>query len=195
MKGLLKPKVLFVLGPPGSGKGTQSELISKEFKMFHISAGELLREEMNKELSEHKTLINDYMLSGRIVPVEITCSLIRKKIQMLMSLNNQYLYLIDGFPRNRNNYDGWVVSAGKEVECLGTLIIECNENKLLDRLKDRKRLDDGIDVFNKRMKGYNESTKEIYEDLRKLGPFIEVDGDKSVSDVFSDIKKKLRYLI
>lgn len=71
-----KPKVVFVLGPPGSGKGTQCEKIVKEFGYTHLSAGDLLREERNREGSEYGALIEDNIKNGRIVPVEITCALL-----------------------------------------------------------------------------------------------------------------------
>jgi UMP-CMP kinase len=71
-----KPKIVFVLGAPGSGKGTQCEKIVEKFGYKHLSAGDLLREERDRKGSEFGELIEDKIRNGRIVPVEITCSLI-----------------------------------------------------------------------------------------------------------------------
>lgn len=71
-----KPKVVFVLGAPGSGKGTQCSKIVENFGYVHLSAGDLLREERARPGSQFGTLIEDCIKNGKIVPVEITCSLL-----------------------------------------------------------------------------------------------------------------------
>lgn len=71
-----KPKVVFVLGAPGSGKGTQCSRIVDTFGYTHLSAGDLLREERARSGSQFGTLIEEYIVNGKIVPVEITCSLL-----------------------------------------------------------------------------------------------------------------------
>lgn len=71
-----KPKIVFVLGAPGAGKGTQCEKIVENFGFTHLSAGDLLREERKREGSEYGALIEDNIKNGRIVPVEITCALL-----------------------------------------------------------------------------------------------------------------------
>lgn len=71
-----KPKVVFVLGAPGSGKGTQCSKIVDHFGYVHLSAGDLLREERARPDSEFGQLIEDCIKNGKIVPVEITCSLL-----------------------------------------------------------------------------------------------------------------------
>lgn len=75
-----KPKIVFVLGAPGAGKGTQCEKIVEHFGFTHLSAGDLLREERKREGSEFGALIEDNIKNGRIVPVEITCSLLENAI-------------------------------------------------------------------------------------------------------------------
>lgn len=86
-----KPKVVFVLGAPGSGKGTQCSKIVEHYGYVHLSAGDLLREERARPDSEFGTLIEDCIKNGKIVPVEITCSLLEnamiKKNQVRGELN------------------------------------------------------------------------------------------------------------
>lgn len=73
---MAKPNVIFVLGAPGSGKGTVCARIVETFGYVHLSAGDLLREERNRKGSEFGELIENYITNGQIVPVEITCSLL-----------------------------------------------------------------------------------------------------------------------
>ena len=97
------PRVLFVLGGPGAGKGTQCTKLSNEFKMTHISAGDLLREEMASG-SPLGDLISSYIKEGTIVPVHVTIELLRAKIFENAASCNRFL--IDGFPRNYDNLQG-----------------------------------------------------------------------------------------
>jgi UMP-CMP kinase len=99
-----KPEVVFVLGGPGSGKGTQCKKLTEVHNFVHLSAGDLLRAERAKE-SENAELINDYIEKGKIVPVKITCELI--KVAMEENGWDKSRFLVDGFPRNKENLEGW----------------------------------------------------------------------------------------
>jgi len=100
-----KPEVVFILGGPGAGKGTLCRYIVDYYGYAHLSAGDLLREERAKPNSEYGELIETHIKNGTIVPVEITCSLIDRAMQT--SKNPHHRFLIDGFPRNQDNLDGW----------------------------------------------------------------------------------------
>lgn len=71
-----KPKVVFVLGAPGSGKGTQCAKIVEQFGYVHLSAGDLLRAERNRPDSDLGEMIERYIKAGAIIPVAVTCSLL-----------------------------------------------------------------------------------------------------------------------
>ena len=72
----MKPYVVFILGGPGSGKGTQSKLIQDKYRFVHLSAGDLLRAERQKSESKNGKLIDEYIVHGKIVPSEITVALL-----------------------------------------------------------------------------------------------------------------------
>ena len=101
---LKKPQVVFFLGGPGSGKGTQSALINEKFGFKHLSAGDLLREE-RKSGSSDGELIESLIKEGKIVPSRITVSLLHNAMKKLGMENGKFL--IDGFPRNRENLESW----------------------------------------------------------------------------------------
>jgi len=106
-----KPEVVFILGGPGAGKGTLCRYIVDRYGYAHLSAGDLLREERAKPGSQYGELIETHIRNGTIVPVEITCSLIDRAMQISDNPHNRFL--IDGFPRNKDNLDGWnKVSSG-----------------------------------------------------------------------------------
>ena len=89
----------------GSGKGTQCAKLVEEYGVIHLSAGDLLRAERNSG-SKVANEINEHIKNGSIVPVKITVGLIKKAMQGHMK-NGNYVFVIDGFPRNKDNYDGW----------------------------------------------------------------------------------------
>ncbi|KAK2569544.1 UMP-CMP kinase [Acropora cervicornis] len=123
MSSAVKPTVIFVLGGPGAGKGTQCEKIVKKFGYIHLSAGELLREERASG-SENGDLIEFCMKEGKIVPVEITISLIEKA----MNKNCVKKFLIDGFPRNQDNLQGWNKVMEEKVLLKCVLFFECTQD-------------------------------------------------------------------
>ncbi|TMS09706.1 UMP-CMP kinase [Larimichthys crocea] len=101
---MMKPQVVFVLGGPGAGKGTQCSRIVEGYGYTHLSAGDLLREERAREGSEFGQLIANYIKEGKIVPVEITINLLRKAMEETMQKDEKkFRFLIDGFPRNEDN--------------------------------------------------------------------------------------------
>lgn len=87
--------VIFVLGGPGSGKGTQCAKLVTDYHFEHLSAGDLLRAEQAREGSKYGQLIADYIKAGEIVPQEITLAL----LEQAMRESKASKFLIDGFPR------------------------------------------------------------------------------------------------
>jgi UMP-CMP kinase len=158
----LKPAVVFVLGGPGAGKGTQSEHIVNKYSYVHLSAGDLLRAE-RKSGSDKAQLINDYIAEGKIVPVEITVGLLMDAIKA----NGGKRFLVDGFPRNTNNLSGWQQVVGDELQVVGVLFYDCPEDvmeaRLLERGKTSGRTDDNIESIRKRFRTYQNETKPILE--------------------------------
>lgn len=91
---LQKPQVLYILGGPGSGKGTQCERLVRDFKFDHISVGDLMRAEIEGGTKEGER-IKSFVEKGAIVPTELTVGLLLKAVRSRQSKR----FLIDGFPR------------------------------------------------------------------------------------------------
>ena len=126
-----KVTCFFVLGGPGSGKGTVCSRLVEELGFVHLSAGDLLREERDSG-SENAALINKICLEGKIVPVEITVNLIKKA--MKKQGWNTKKFLIDGFPRNQDNVDGWNRVIASEADVKFVLFLDCSQDKMIERI-------------------------------------------------------------
>lgn len=191
---MAKYNVIFVLGGPGAGKGTQCENIVRDFGYVHLSAGELLREERQRPGSQFGEEIETHIKNGTIVPVQITCSLLKRA----MESSGKDRFLIDGFPRNQDNLDGWNKEMSGVATVIRVLFFNCPEEvcveRCLSRGKTSGRTDDNEESLKKRIKTYNESTMLIIEHYRKLNLVSEINAGSSREAVFEDVKKVLNDL-
>ncbi len=186
-----KYKVIFIVGPPGVGKNTQCDKLVEKYKFIHFGAGDLLRAEAKKDTEEGK-LVNSLISQGKIVPVKITCSLLKKAMDE-SGKNN--IFLIDGYPRNQDNIDGWNEVFGTNYTLISSIILGCSEEqlekRLLGRAKSSGRSDDKIEVIKKRFKVYVEQSQPIEAKLKEMGPFIEVQATGTIDEVFQQIANQL----
>ncbi|GKU92251.1 hypothetical protein SLEP1_g6000 [Rubroshorea leprosula] len=178
-----KPTVVFVLGGPGSGKGTQCANIVQHFGYTHLSAGDLLRAEISSG-SENGTMIQNMIKEGKIVPSEVTIKLLQKAMQE--SGNDKFL--IDGFPRNEENRAAF--EAVTKIEPAFVLFFNCPEEEMERRLLNRNqgREDDNIETIRKRFKVFLESSLPVIEYYKAKEKVREIDAAKPVEDVFEDVK-------
>jgi len=183
-----KPIVVFVLGGPGSGKGTQCARIVAEFGYVHLSAGDLLREEMNSG-SKHGAMIADMIKNGQIVPAEVTVGLLRNA----MERSPVKKFLIDGFPRNADNNKCWVELMGALVETKFVLFFDCPEEvmeaRLLKRGESSGRTDDNIQSIKKRFKTFIDQTIPVVAHYEKEGKVRRINSDVPPDYVYSEVKQ------
>ena len=186
-----KYKVIFIVGPPGVGKNTQCDKLVEKYKFIHFGAGDLLRAESKKDTEDGK-LINSLISQGKIVPVKITCSLLKKAMD---DAGKKNIFLIDGYPRNQDNIDGWNEVFGENYKLITSIILGCDEEmlekRLLQRAQHSGRSDDKVDVIKKRFKVYVEQSQPIEAKLKLMGPFIEVKADGTIDEVFQKIATQL----
>uniref|UniRef100_A0A8V1A1F2 Cytidine/uridine monophosphate kinase 1 n=1 Tax=Gallus gallus TaxID=9031 RepID=A0A8V1A1F2_CHICK len=151
----MKPVVVFVLGGPGAGKGTQCARIVEKYGYTHLSAGDLLRDERKRPGSQYGELIENYIKEGEIVPVEITISLLKRAMDQTMAANSQKnKFLIDGFPRNEDNLQGWNKTMDGKADVSFVLFFDCDNEicigRCLERGKSSGRSDDNRESLEKR---------------------------------------------
>ena len=182
-----KYKVIFIIGPPGVGKNTQCDKLVEKYNFIHLGAGDLLREEIKRGTEDGK-LIKSIMSEGKYVPAEITCGLIKKAMD---TYSKDKIFLIDGYPRNQDNIDGWLKIFGNNYILVTSIILGCDEEELMKRLLKRAessgRIDDNIEVIKKRFKTHIEQSQPIESKLKQMAPFIEVQSNGTIEQVFNKI--------
>ncbi|KAJ3265140.1 hypothetical protein HDU77_006371 [Chytriomyces hyalinus] len=182
---LSHPNIIFVLGGPGSGKGTQCERLAKEFKLTHLSTGDLLRAEL-----EHGTDIgrkcDALMREGKIVPMDIILGLLKSAIADNMETPG---FLIDGFPRAMDQALEFEKTIGK---CRAVLCFTCPltvlEQRLLERGKTSGRADDNIDTILKRFKTFEEQSMPVIDHFKKDGRAILIESTGTIDEVYQTTK-------
>jgi len=177
--------VVFVLGGPGSGKGTQCEKLVKDFGFVHLSAGDLLREEQQRPGSQFGELIQNIMKEGKIVPSEITITLLEKA----MIENDSDRFIIDGFPRQLDQASAFEKEV---VESTFVIYFECSEEVMLKRLLKRGetsgRIDDNTETIKKRFKTFLESSYPVVEYFRTLDKVHTIPCEDSADEVYAKVK-------
>ena len=178
------PTVVFVLGGPGAGKGTQCANVVRDFEFVHLSAGDLLRAHM-KSGSEDGNMVAEMIKQGQIVPSEVTVNLLLDA----MRESGKDRFLIDGFPRNKENRDAWETTAG--YDCDFVLFFDCPEGVMTQRLLGRNegRTDDNIETIKKRFKTFRESSMPVIDYYSKLNKVCSVNSDQKPDDVYAQTRQ------
>ncbi|TGZ54770.1 hypothetical protein CRM22_010551 [Opisthorchis felineus] len=187
---LKNAKAIFILGGPGSGKGTQCEKLVKKYKYNHLSSGDLLRAECESGSSRGQEL-KAIMERGELVPLGIVLSLLKEA--MLRCVKKNRIFLIDGYPRELEQG----IRFEKEVcPCLCVITFDVSEQVMVQRLKKRGetsgRVDDNEETIIKRLKTFNESTKPVIDHYEKQNKLIRIDASGTVDKIFKNVYSKLR---
>ena len=184
--------VIFVLGGPGAGKGTQCSRINRKFpNVIHLSAGELLREEQSRPDSALGNIIIRCLNNGTIVPMHITIRLLENAMK---NHPEAMAFLIDGFPRS--------IEQGEEFEktvCESTAVIfyDCPQDVMRDRLLRRGtisgRSDDNPETISKRFTTFVKSTLPVIDFYRPKVHSINSNTDENI--VFNETVEILSKLL
>jgi UMP-CMP kinase len=187
--------VVFFLGGPGSGKGTQSANLVQSYGFVHLSAGDLLREEQDRSGSQYGEMIKEYIREGKIVPMEVTVALLSNAMASSLSTNppptgTKARFLIDGFPRKLDQAVFF-----EETVCPSELVLflDCPESvmetRLLKRGETSGRADDNAESIRKRFRTFVETSMPVVEDFRRKDKVVTVTADKSVEEVYAEVRK------
>jgi adenylate kinase len=209
------PTYVVLLGPPGAGKGTQAQLISKELKLPHISSGDLFREHL-KAQTELGKLVKGYMDRGELVPDDVTIAMVRERLSRPDCAGGA---LLDGFPRTPPQAEAltkMLADFHGKVDVVP--YINVGEEILVERLSGRwtcraqghvyhekynppkepgrcdldgselyQREDDKAETVRKRIHVYFKQTMPLIEYYRQQGVLVEVDGNQPIESVSADI--------
>ena len=211
-------KVIILLGPPGSGKGTQAVRLSKELGIPHISTGDLFRENMSKNTELGKRA-KGYIEAGKLVPDEVVLEMLFDRVSQSDTARG---YLLDGSPRTIPQAEAIAKFLSPQVELI-VLNLEVPDEAIIKRAEGRltckqcgnvynryfsppakegvcdkcggpllQRSDDKAEVVQERLRVYHAQTKPLIEFYSKQGVLVSVDGTKSPDEVFKSLTAKLQ---
>lgn len=182
---------LVLFGPPGAGKGTQSENIIKQYELSHISTGDLFRKHL-KEGTDLGKLAQKYMDEGNLVPDKVVIDMVDYKIKTDPKVKG---YIFDGFPRTVDQakaLDQLMDSKGTPIS--GMIALEVPKEELIKRLLNRGitsgRTDDQDESkINNRIQVYLNETLPVADYYKEQGKFNSINGVGSLDQIFADICK------
>jgi adenylate kinase len=203
--------IIFLVGTPGSGKGTQAALLAKHFNLDHISSGEMFRQMTGKEAE----VVNVYTEKGDLVPDDIV---IKTVVDFLVSKNKYDDLILDGSPRSLFQYKKFKEFFDNHTKKIdAVLYIKISDEEAIRRLTARRediktgkiynlitnppgedveklnliqRKDDKEDAIRERLK-VQKVPDDLLLELRKDGILFDIDGERSIEVIFQDILEKL----
>ena len=178
---------IVLFGPPGAGKGTQSEKLIEKFQLIHLSTGDLLRSEIAQqtELGMQAKLLMD---KGELVPDAVVIGMIRSKLEQNQEANG---FIFDGFPRTAAQaeaLDNLLSEKNTIINCMLALEVDNEEltKRLLLRGKDSGRADDqNEEIIRNRIKEYNNKTAPLKDFYSAQNKFHAVNGIGSIDEIFN----------
>ena len=177
---------LVLFGPPGAGKGTQSEKLIEKYELVHFSTGDILRGEL-KAQTELGMEAKKYMDKGELVPDSVVIGMIEKKIDENLSAKG---FIFDGFPRTTAQaqaLDTLLSKRNISISAMLALEVEHDElvKRLLNRGKDSGRADDqDLSIIENRIKVYNSETSPVIDYYDKQDKFKSIAGMGTIDDIF-----------
>ena len=183
-----QPNVVFVIGGPGSGKGTMCELAESQLGWTHLSTGDLCRAEL-KAGGPTAATIEEFITAGKLVPNEIVVTLLKNTMETVTRTTGKNNFLLDGFPRSLNNLAAWYEIFGRETELPKMLYFECPyavlEKRILSRAKYSGRSDDNVESMKLRFDTFKAETLPTVELFKSKNKCVEVDTSQDRQTVYA----------
>ncbi len=178
-------KNIVLFGPPGVGKGTQAILLKNKYNLFHISTGDIFRNNIKNHTDLGK-LAKTYIDKGDLVPDEITTNMLKEEVEKNFNSNG---FIFDGFPRTKFQaiaLDDFLLNKSQKVSGMIELIVD--ENTLIERLLNRGKTSGRVDdtdesKIKNRLNEYNSKTIVLKNFYKTKGIYHCVSGIGNVEDI------------
>lgn len=184
---------LILFGPPGSGKGTQSDSLVEKYGVIHLSTGNLLREEISLK-TPLGIEAKDFMDKGQLVPDEVVIGMVDSYFDKHKDAKG---FLFDGFPRTVAQAEALDKLLDlKKTSIAAVLALEVSEEELVKRLLNRGKTsgrsdDTNEEVIRKRFSVYTNETKPVAEHYKRAHKFHPIKGEGTVEEIFKSICKEI----
>lgn len=185
---------IIIFGAPGSGKGTQSELLISNYGLHHISTGELLRDNIARGTKLGK-VADDYISKGLLIPDELMIDVLADTLRSNPEIMKKGV-IFDGFPRTIPQAEALsklLKDLGSEIHAVVGLEVDEDElvKRMLERGKASGRSDDNIDTIKKRLEVYHKQTSPLKEYYVSKGNYHAIDGSGDVNTIHKAISDSL----
>jgi adenylate kinase len=183
---------ILLLGPQGSGKGTQAKRISEEYGVPHIATGDMLRATIEADTPLGRTL-KPILDSGQLVSDDLMIQLIRNRLEEPDAAEG---FVLDGFPRTwaqARALDAMLREIGRDLDVVFELQTSdgVSTERLLKRAREESRADDTPEVIAERLATYHRETEPLVEHYRTSGNLVGIHAARSINEVFSEIQDAL----
>lgn len=189
-----KPNVVFILGGPGTGKGTMCELAESQLGWTHLSVGDLLRAEREAG-GPSATIIEECITAGKLAPTELVVTLLKDAMEISTRTTGRNNFLLDGFPRSLENLEGWRQLFGQKAELPKMLFFECPypvlEKRILSRAKYTERSDDNLESVKLRFDTFKAETLPTVELFKSKNGCIDIDTSQDREAVYAHVRNNL----
>lgn len=178
---------IILLGPQGSGKGTQAELLVKKFGLQHFEAGKILRSIADSD-NQHAGAVKAAINSGNLVPDE----LVRLIAWDFINKHKNGGFVFDGYPRSAAQYEhlkDMLMKFGKKIDKV--IDLEISERETIKRLSKRGREDDMPEAIKKRLELFRLQTEPVIERAIQEGILLEIDGERPIDVIGEDIVNRI----
>jgi adenylate kinase len=187
---------IVIFGAPGSGKGTQSERITDQYGLKHISTGDMLRLEI-KSGSPLGIIAKKHIDQGQLVPDQLITEMLSNLLKGLPGING---VILDGFPRTVEQAEALkeiFADMGQEVTVMLNLEVDREEliKRLLIRGETSGRSDDNLETIKKRIAVYDEVTSSVIEFYKNEGLYQSIEGTGSIDQIFGRICKAVNSVL
>ncbi|TCD00790.1 adenylate kinase [Pedobacter psychroterrae] len=177
-----------IFGPPGAGKGTQSEKLIEKYQLIHISTGDLFRAHI-KNQSPLGQRVSELIAEGQLVPDEITIAMLEEEVDKNPQAKG---FIFDGFPRTvpqAQALDAFLES--KNGNIAGVIALDVDQDELTKRIAQRQletgRVDDQADKLQKRIAEYFDKTIHVLPYYEAQGKLSKVNGIGKIDDIFAEL--------
>jgi adenylate kinase len=184
---------IVIFGAPGSGKGTQSDKLIEEYGLFHISTGEVLRDNISRG-TELGKIADSYISKGQLIPDELMIKVLEDVLDSTPEAEKGVIF--DGFPRTipqAKALKEMLANHGAKVDAVVGLEVE--DAELVDRLIKRGQMsgrsDDNLETITKRLNVYHSQTSPLRDFYMEEGNYHAIPGSGDINEIFADIKSRL----